>query len=182
MMRRSPIRMLDEPYEPFLVHRVEERLDVGVQYEAHLLARRIPTQSASSASCVPRPGRNPYEIRRNFPRRSHSAARPPPVGRSCPPGPRPRAGAAGHPAWGYRRAGTAVPDRSSLDPVMQVLDLALEVCLVVPPRQPISARRGVRLEFVERLFEQVGADMVEERGEPLLLPLPCDFPYAFQRL
>ena len=29
---------------------------VGVQYEAHLLAA-IPTQSASSSSCVPRPGR-----------------------------------------------------------------------------------------------------------------------------
>src|ERR671937_81490 len=35
MMRRSP---LHEPDEPFLVHRVEERLNVGVQYEAHLLA------------------------------------------------------------------------------------------------------------------------------------------------
>src|SRR5207244_6456081 len=26
------------------------------------------------------------------------------------------------------------------------------------------------------------ADMVEERGEPLLLPLPCGLPYAVQRL
>jgi len=26
------------------------------------------------------------------------------------------------------------------------------------------------------------ADVVEERGEPLLLPFPCDFPYALQRL
>src|SRR5205823_9666836 len=56
------------------------------------------------------------------------------------------------------------------------------VCLVVLPRQPIHARRGVFFEFEERLFKQVRADMMEERGEPLLLPFPCDLPYAFQRL
>jgi hypothetical protein len=65
---------------------------------------------------------------------------------------------------------------------MQVLELALEACLVVRPRQSIHARRGVLLEFEERLFEQVDADVVEERGEPLLLPFLCDFPYALQRL
>src|SRR5262249_62204311 len=61
-------------------------------------------------------------------------------------------------------------------------ELALEVCLVVRPCQSVHTRRGVRLELVERLVEQVDADVVEERGEPLLLPFPCDFPYAFQRL
>jgi hypothetical protein len=65
---------------------------------------------------------------------------------------------------------------------VQVLKLALEVCLVVLPRQPIHARRGILLEFVERLFEQVDADVVEERGELLLLPFLRDLPYAVQRL
>ena len=65
---------------------------------------------------------------------------------------------------------------------MQVLELALEVCLVIRPCQSIYARRCVLLEFVERLFEQVDADVVEERDEPLLLPFPRNFPYAFQRL
>jgi hypothetical protein len=65
---------------------------------------------------------------------------------------------------------------------VQVLELALEVCLVVRPRQSIHARRGILLEFVERLFEQVDADVVEERGEPLLFPFLCDLPYALQRL
>jgi hypothetical protein len=74
------------------------------------------------------------------------------------------------------------PIRSPLDPIVQVLELALEVYLVVLPRQPIHARCSVLLEFEERLFEQVDADMVEERGEPLLLPFPRHFPYAFQRL
>src|SRR6266568_376343 len=74
------------------------------------------------------------------------------------------------------------PIRSPLDPVVQVLELVLEVCLVVLPRQPIHAGCSVLLEFEERPFEQVDADMMEERGEPLLLPFPRHFPYAFQRL
>src|SRR5262249_28470972 len=42
------------------------------------------------------------------------------------------------------------PIRSPLDPVMQVLELALEVRLVVRPHQSIHARRGILLKFVER--------------------------------
>jgi hypothetical protein len=66
--------------------------------------------------------------------------------------------------------------------MMQVLDIAFEVCLVVLPPQPIHPRGGILLEFEERLFEQLDTEVVEERGEPLLLPLPCDLPYAFQLL
>jgi hypothetical protein len=62
---------------------------------------------------------------------------------------------------------------------MQVLKLTLEVRLVVHPRQSIHARRGILLEFEVRLFKQLDADVVEERGELLLLPFLCDFPYAF---
>jgi hypothetical protein len=69
-----------------------------------------------------------------------------------------------------------------MDPVVQILEIALEVRLVVLPRQPIHTWCCVRLEFVERLFEQLDADVVEERDELFLLPFPCDFPYALQRL
>jgi hypothetical protein len=65
---------------------------------------------------------------------------------------------------------------------MQILEIALKVCLVVLPRQPIHAGCSIRLEFEERFFEQIDVDVVEERGEPLLLPFSRDFPYAFQRL
>ncbi len=65
---------------------------------------------------------------------------------------------------------------------MQVLKIALKVLLVIPPRQRVHAGSGILFEFVERLVEQVVADMVEERDEPLLLPFLCDFPYALQRL
>src|SRR5579864_6252127 len=65
---------------------------------------------------------------------------------------------------------------------MQILEPSLEVRLVVRPRQPIHARCGVRLEIEKRLLKQLVGDVVEERGEPLLLPFPCYFPYALQRL
>jgi hypothetical protein len=42
--------------------------------------------------------------------------------------------------------------------------------LVVPPRQSVHARCGILLKFGEHLVEKVKADMVEERGELLLLP------------
>jgi len=69
-----------------------------------------------------------------------------------------------------------------MDTCVQILDVAFEVCFVRIPCQPIHAGCGILLKFVERLFEQIDADVVEERGELLLLPLPCCLPYALQRL
>jgi hypothetical protein len=75
-----------------------------------------------------------------------------------------------------------MPDTLPVGPVVQILDITFEVYLVVLPCQPIHARRSILLQFEERLFEQLGADVVEKRGELLLLRFPCDFPYAVQRL
>jgi hypothetical protein len=69
-----------------------------------------------------------------------------------------------------------------MDASMQVLEIALEVLLVIRPAQAIYARCGIFLKFEERLVELINADVVEERGELLLLPLPCCLPYARQRL
>jgi hypothetical protein len=69
-----------------------------------------------------------------------------------------------------------------MNPLMQISEVSVKVCFVGRPRQSIDARCSVFFKFEERLFEQVDADVVEERGELLLLPFPCDFPYAFQRL
>src|SRR6516164_5479114 len=74
------------------------------------------------------------------------------------------------------------PIPSPLDPMMQVLDIAFEVGLIVLPRQPIHPRGGILLQFEERRCEQLDTDVVEERGEPLLRSCPCGLPYAFQLL
>src|SRR3979411_2492552 len=142
----------------------------------------IPTQSASSASCVLRPGRNPYEMPRNSSswiafssattaRWTILSSRAAAGGRGLPPI---RLGDVHPPAWPR-------PIRSTLDPVVQIFEIALELCLVVLPHQPVHSRCRVPLELVERLREEIDADVVEERNELLLLPFPCDFPYAVQR-
>src|SRR6516164_4771930 len=55
---------------------------------------------------------------------------------------------------------------------MQISEVSVKVCFVGPPRQPVHARGGIAFEREERLPEQIDAEMVEERGEPLLLPEP----------
>ena len=69
-----------------------------------------------------------------------------------------------------------------MDAGMQVLEIALKVLLVVPTCQSIHSSCSILLEFRECLFEVVSTDVMEERGELLLLPLPCNLPYAIQRL
>jgi hypothetical protein len=65
---------------------------------------------------------------------------------------------------------------------MQILDPEFEIGLVILPRHTIHAGSGLALERVERRPERIDTDMVEERGELFLLPLPCGLPYAAQRL
>src|SRR3982074_3251803 len=65
---------------------------------------------------------------------------------------------------------------------MQVREVTLEGLLVVPPRQSVHARSGMLLESIELRFKQVGVDVVQERGEPLLLPFLRSQPYAVQPL
>ena len=60
MMRRSPIRCSRKRIShSWLISSKNDRMSASSMKLTFLLW--IPTQSASSASCVPRPGRNPYE-------------------------------------------------------------------------------------------------------------------------
>ena len=68
-----------------------------------------------------------------------------------------------------------------MDPIVQISELALEIDLVVLPCHPIHPGGRVSLEREERKPEQISADVVEERGEPFLLPQPCGLSYALQR-
>src|SRR5689334_22733073 len=74
------------------------------------------------------------------------------------------------------------PIRSPPDPLVQILDPTIEVCLVGPPSQSIHTRCRVPLESKERSPQHGWAEMVVERGEPLRPPLPCRLPYAVQPL
>jgi hypothetical protein len=57
-----------------------------------------------------------------------------------------------------------------MDPIVQINKLVLEIDLVAPPCHPVHAGCRVSLKRKERKPEQIDADMVEERGEPFLLP------------
>jgi hypothetical protein len=65
---------------------------------------------------------------------------------------------------------------------VQVREVSRKVCGIGLTRQPVRAGGGVALEHVECLPEQIDTEMVEERGELLLLPLLCCLPYAVERL
>ena len=67
--------------------------------------------------------------------------------------------------------GWLCPVRSPVDPFVQFQDPMIEACLVVLPRQPVHTGGGVPLEGEERRPEHLRAEMVEERGEPFLLPV-----------
>ena len=53
---------------------------------------------------------------------------------------------------------------------MQISEVSVKVCFVGPPRHAVHTGGGVTLERENRRPEQVDVDVVEERGEPLLLP------------
>src|SRR5262245_41242848 len=69
-----------------------------------------------------------------------------------------------------------------MNPLVQISEVSVKVCFVGRPRQSIHPRGGLAFEREERHPQAVDADVVEECGEPLLLPLPCGLPYALQRL
>src|SRR5262249_2549723 len=74
------------------------------------------------------------------------------------------------------------PTPSPVRSAVEILEVALEVHFVVLPRHPVDPSGSPAFERVEGCPERFGVDMVEKRGEPLLLPLPCGLPYAVQRL
>src|SRR3982074_231566 len=58
-----------------------------------------------------------------------------------------------------------------MDASMQVLKTALKVLLLVPTCQPVHSSCSILLEFRECLCEVSNTDVMEERGELLLLPV-----------
>src|SRR5690606_36678754 len=83
--------------------------------------------------------------------------------------------------WYVRPPRRLRPICSSLNPIVQVLDLSIKICLVGSPRLPIDTGGCVTPEGVECCPHHLRIYVVEERGELLLLSLPCGLPYAVQR-
>src|SRR6266481_1099532 len=69
-----------------------------------------------------------------------------------------------------------------MNPLMQISEVSVKVCFVGRPRQSVHTGGSFALERQECFPEKIDADVVEERSEPLLLPLPCGLSYALQRL
>src|SRR5262249_49833725 len=82
----------------------------------------------------------------------------------------------------YVRPRRLRPIRSPVDLPVEVLEMALEFRLVVLPCHSVYTGCGLAFERKERRPECVDVEMVEKRGEPLLLLAPCGLPYAAQRL
>ena len=174
--------VLQETDQPFLADRIEEGPDVRIENVVHLLAADSDDQSVQRvvrAAPWSEPIREPEEVFL-VDRVQHRDGRPL-DNFVLKGGNRERA----LPAIRLRYVlspGWQCPIRPPLDPCVQILELRLKVCPVVPPHQPVHAGCSVSLECEERQPEQVDADMVEERGESFLLPLLSDLPYAAQRL
>src|SRR3974390_2552172 len=174
--------MLQKAYQPFLVDLIEERSNIGVQYEAHLLAVDSDTeriQRILRAASGPESVRHSEEIFLvdRGQQRDHCPLDNLVLQRSN----RERAlstirlGYVHSPAW-------PCPIRSALDQLLPAIGSCPKICPGFLPRQPVHTWGRVYLQFVERVREKIDADVVDERDELLLLLLPCDFPYALQRM
>jgi hypothetical protein len=61
---------------------------------------------------------------------------------------------------------------------MHVCDVGFEVLRIILPGDPVHPRRRIPLEPGIGILEEVDAHMLEQRGEPFLLPCLCCLPYA----
>src|SRR6266852_7277319 len=70
--------------------------------------------------------------------------------------------------------------RPLMDSAMQVYQLLIQVRLVLLPRHAIYSGRSVPLQRVEAAPQQLGRDVVEQRGEPRPLVPTCCFTHTEQ--
>ena len=174
--------MFEGPGEPFFAHRVEELRNVGVDNVIHLpgvdgrrqgveRVVRSPPRPESVAEAeevflvdriqhVGHGALNDLVLQRRHRQRPLAAVR-----------------------FGYvNPPARCRPIRPALDSVMQVRELTLEVCFVVPPRYSVDPGGRVLGYRIERVPQSFRCDVVQERGELLLLVAPCSYPYAIPRL
>ena len=67
-----------------------------------------------------------------------------------------------------------------MDPGVQIPKVRFEIQSVVPPRDPIDPRGGVRTDRPIRHPQTIDADVVKERGEPHILVPPRHLAHTIQ--
>ena len=150
--------MFEEPSEPFFAHRVEELRNVGVDNVIHLPGVNGRRQGVERVVRSPPRPESVTEAQEVFlvdrvQHVGHGAQRPLAAVRFRYVNPPAR-----------RR-----PIRPAVDSVMQVRELTLEVCFVVPPRYSVDPGGRVLGYRIERGPQSFRCDVMQERGE-----LACD--------
>ena len=183
----------DQPQDPFIrdpvpekllkpasVKRPEEVADIRVQHPAHprsLNPGRQRVQRTMRAAARPEPVGEPQEIRleHGIEHLHHSALDDLVLQRRHP--------KRAHPPVRFRyqhpphRLGPVLP---RLHPPVQILQVSPQVLLVLPPRQPVRARRRVPFQFREHLPQPFQRDVVQQRGEPRILLPYSNIPHTIQ--
>ena len=185
--------LADQPQDPFIrdpvpekllkpasVKRPEEVADIRVQHPAHLRSLnpgRQRVQRTMRAAARPEPVGEAQEIRleHGIEHLHHSALDDLVLQRRHP--------QRAHPPVRFRyqhpphRLGPVLP---RLHPPVQILQVSPQVLLVLPPRQPVRARRRVPFQFREHLPQPFQRDVVQQRGEPRILLPYSNFPHTIQ--
>ena len=74
------------------------------------------------------------------------------------------------------------PIRSTVHPAVQIDESILQSGFILLPRHAIDSRCSLALQGVEAVPQQIDGQMVEQSGEPFLLPFSCCLPHTVQPL
>src|ERR1700721_3137320 len=74
----------------------------------------------------------------------------------------------------------ARPVTPLLHPVVQVLEIGLQILPVLVPRHPVHPRCRLRVDHPVSRPQPAGGDVVQQRGEPCLLIPSCYLPHTIQ--
>ena len=149
--------MLEEPHHPFVVDRVEERADVGVEHPVHPFLMDADPESVQRlmlASPFTEPVGKAEEVRLID-------------------------------GVQHRRHGVLDDlvlqggDAERALPPVRFRDVGTPL-LVIAPCHPVDAGRRGSLQLPEALRQQFGRHMVHQRREPCLPVPPCQFTYSVQ--
>src|SRR5260370_12102178 len=72
--------------------------------------------------------------------------------------------------------------RSTMYSTVQIVESIFQSGFILLPSHAIDSRRSLTLQNVEALAEESDVEVVEQSGEPFLLPFSCCLPHTAQSL